>query len=188
MIHSTTGFSIYILSSFEDDGSNIDIVYQWKAIPDSGCSTENGPHMVVGIKYDKFVLRTNSDSNSCSSDSTLVEDQDDLGNIVKGRWNDFVVKIDWDYDQSGHVQIWRKTNTQGSYTTVLDRWGPNMRNDSIDGYVKWGIYKPSWNWHDGMPGATSVFDRQLWHDNVRVEDFANCNGSHSICFSRVDPT
>jgi hypothetical protein len=41
-----------------------------------------------------------------------------------------------------------------------------MRNDSTDGFIKWGIYKPSWKY-----GPTSVESRQFWHDNVRVGDF-----------------
>ena len=167
------GFSIYILSDLENDGDNDDILFQWKAISDE-CDDVDGAHMFLTIRGDTFSLRINSDENGCSKTNTLDPDREPLGNLIRGRWNDFVVQVNWNYlPGNGRVRVWLKSNTQSNYALVADRLGPNMRNDSHDGYLKWGIYKPSWN-----TGPTAVSQRQFWHDNVRV-------GS---TFAQVDPS
>jgi hypothetical protein len=50
---------------------------------------------------------------------------------------------------------------------VADEYGPNTYNDaeSTIGYLKWGIYKPSWR-----TGPSDVASRALFHDNVAVGD------------------
>jgi Polysaccharide lyase len=171
------GFSIYILSGLENDGDNDDILYQWKAISDE-CDDVDGAHMFLTIRGDTFSLRINSDDNECSKVNTLDPDREPLGNLKRGRWNDFVVSVNWDYRDladggNGRVRVWLKSNTQSNYVLVLDRLGPNMRRDTIDGFLKWGIYKPSWK-----TSPTLVSERQFWHDNVRV-------GS---TFNQVDPS
>lgn len=166
------GFSIYVLSSLEEDSDKEDILFQWKARPD-GCDTVDPPHMFLAIKRSEFVLRINYDVNECSTDSTIIKPQYFLSNIVRGRWNDFVVQVDWTYHGDGRVRVWFKSNTQSNYALVLDRTGANMTNDVEDGFLKWGIYKPSWK-----SGPTAVTERQFWHDNVRV-------GS---TFAQVDPS
>jgi hypothetical protein len=177
------GFSIYLLSGLENDGDNDDILFQWKAISDvdevrGDCDQVHGAHMFLTIRGNQFQLRINSDDIRCSTPDTLFADREILGNLTRGRWNDFVVSVNWDYRDladggNGRVRVWLKSNTQSNYVLVLDRPGPNMRRDTIDGFLKWGIYKPSWK-----SGPTLVSERQFWHDNVRV-------GS---TFNQVDPS
>jgi hypothetical protein len=59
----------------------------------------------------------------------------------------------------GHVRLgWEK---------VADEYGPNTYNDaeSTIGYLKWGIYKPSWR-----TGPSDVASRAVFQDNVAVGD------------------
>ncbi|WP_309382641.1 polysaccharide lyase [Cerasicoccus frondis] len=160
------GFSVYIVSSWEFDDTNEDIVFQWYSLRDPCENQHKSPSMFLAIKRDEWVLRINADPDPCTMDNDPpIKDQVTLGPVQTGRWLDCVVKVHWSYGSDGLVEVWTKTNTDSAYTHVLLRDGPNCYNDENPLCLKWGIYKPSWN-----NGPTSVDKRSVWHDAIRVGD------------------
>ena len=164
------GFSLYLPSTWIDDGKYADILAQWKGFSvDVNGNTELGiPFMSVIQKNNALVLRYDYDTNESPSNETLVKGgQFDLvkAPLPTGKWHDFRFRVVWEYKDNGmgRIEVDHKLDSETSYQRVLNYKGPNMYNSG--GYLKWGIYKPSWN--------TSTYDggisyRAVWHDNFRI--------------------
>ena len=160
------GFRVLIPAGWVNDGINEDIVFQWHNIPDTGEASKS-PNLFLAVKRNELVLRITSDAQRISTATSPVKSQILLvGNLdlAHSIWHDFVFEVTWSYQAgAGRVRVWHKTSTQASYALVANRAGPNMHNDVQKGYVKWGIYKPSWR-----NGVTAVNRREVRHDNIRV--------------------
>ncbi|MEL6338912.1 MAG: polysaccharide lyase [Myxococcota bacterium] len=155
------GFSIYFPTTWETDAGSDDIVFQWKGFG-------GPPFMFITQKHDDIVLRFNYDSNVNPSQGTIVKQSAVLAPLTKGKWHDFRFRVVWEYRDNGvgRINVDHKLHTESSYTRVLNYAGPTMFNR--DGYLKWGIYKPSWDKAIVGGYAGSVEVRNIWHDNVRV--------------------
>lgn len=162
------GFSVHVPAGWVDDAGNEDIMFQWHNIPDSSAGeTSKSPNLFLAIKRDEFVLRITSDANAVSSASSPLKEQallvDGL-DLAQATWHDFVFRVVWSYQgTNGVIEAWHKTAEQTGYRKVLEKMGPNMHNDTLKGYVKWGIYKPSWR-----TGPTAPSARIVMHDEIRV--------------------
>lgn len=162
------GFSVHVPAGWVDDGGVEDIMFQWHNIPDSDAGeASKSPNLFLGIKNDQFILRITSDANPVSTaDSPLKEQALLLGDLdyTQGTWHDFVFHVVWSYEgQDGLIEAWHKRADQTGYRKVLEKIGPNMHNDLLKGYVKWGIYKPQWR-----TGPTAPSVRIDMHDEIRV--------------------
>jgi hypothetical protein len=162
------GFSVNIPAGWVDDSGNEDILFQWHNIPDfSAGEAAKSPNLFLAIKRDEFVLRITSDANPVSTSTSPLKEQallvDGL-DFTQATWHDFVFHVVWSYQgTAGLVEVWHKTASATGYRKVLEKVGPNMHNDTLKGYVKWGIYKPSWR-----TGPTAATARIVMHDEVRV--------------------
>ena len=160
------GFSVFVPAGWIDDGGVEDIMFQWHNIPDTNEAAKS-PNLFLAIKRTEFVLRITSDATPISTPATELKEQallvPDL-HYDQGTWHDFVFHVVWSYQGAdGLIEAWHKRADQTGYNKVLEKTGPNMHNDTLRGYVKWGIYKPAWR--DG-PTAPPV--RVDMHDEIRV--------------------
>ena len=157
------GFSIYLPSTWEFDGDDADILFQWKGFG-------SVPFMSLQQKHDGLYIRINSypdpDYDPDNDEEGLIKTQYALTtNVQLGRWHDFIFRVVWDFqtDGVGLLYVDYKTEDSRNYTRVVEVAQPNMYN--VEGYVKWGIYKPGWKEH---PDKTNVTMRMVWHDNIRI--------------------
>lgn len=160
------GFSVYVPAGWVDDAGIEDIMFQWHNIPDSG-EPPKSPNMFLGIKRDEFVLRITSDASAISTADSPLKEQallvDGL-DTTRGTWHDFVFHVVWSYEGfDGLIEAWHREADAAGYRKVLEKVGPNMHNDDLAGYLKWGIYKPAWR---NGPTAPSV--RIVMHDEIRA--------------------
>jgi hypothetical protein len=125
------------------------------------------PNVYLAIKRTELVLRITSDATSISTPDTELKEQALLvGDLDygQGTWHDFVFHVVWSYEgQDGLIEAWHKRADHTGYRKVLEKLGPNMHNDVLEGYVKWGIYKPAWR-----TGPTAPTVRIDMHDEIRV--------------------
>lgn len=166
------GFSVGLPGGWVDDGANQDIVFQWKNIKDPAEAQHKSPDVFLSVKRDMFVLRITSDPRRTSTTSSPNRELEMLVkrlDFEQGGWHDFAFEIRWSYSDDGRiVGRYRDAGplerpSAGSFRQVLEHRGPNVHNDVHPGYLKWGIYKPSWK-----SGPTQVDRRVVFHDHIRV--------------------
>lgn len=161
------GFRVYLPAGWTDDGGNEDILFQWHNIPDVELGeASKSPNIFLAVKRTELVLRVTSDARQVSTSTSPLKVQYPVVTFdpTRAQWHDLVVAVDWSYvTGEGRVRVWHKLKGQSSYVKVVDKLGPNMHNDLQPGYLKWGIYKPSWR-----SGATAVGRRVVMHDQIRV--------------------
>lgn len=167
-------FSVYLPSTWGDDNSTEDILFQWHNTPNTAvepCEQSKTPSAFLAVHpgsapayVSEWRLRLNGDANACTTTapSSIVSTHLGLGAPALGQWTDFVFKFDWAYDASGRVEVWQRTSQNPTWIHSA-KDAPNTYNDKHDsGYLKWGVYKPGWN-----GGATSEVDkRAVFHDNI----------------------
>ncbi|OQR66037.1 hypothetical protein B6E66_00280 [Streptomyces maremycinicus] len=183
------GFSVYIPSTWQADTTE-DILFQWHHTKSSCDDPGRSPSMFLEVlpatstAVSKLRLRVNSDPVLCDYQShasaSLSKTSYDLSTLTTGAWHDFVFQVDWQYTQTGSIKAWHQTGKAPGWTQVLD--AENVADTYNDasityGYLKWGIYKPSWR-----DAATDVGERVVWHDNVAVA------ADSADGFDDVDPT
>ncbi|GAA2212529.1 hypothetical protein GCM10009850_079910 [Nonomuraea monospora] len=170
------GFSLYIPSTWQDDATAEDIVFQWHHTKSSCDDPNRSPAMFLEVlppsatAASRFRLRVNSDPVLCdhrdNADANLTKTSYDLVALTKGVWHDFVLQVDWSYTRTGSITAWHQTSKLPGWTQVLNAQNvANTYNSGTGtfGYLKWGIYKPAWR-----QGPTAVTERVVWHDNVAV--------------------
>lgn len=158
------GFSIYIEEGWQFDGDNEDILFQWYALRDPCENRHKSPPLFLAIKEEEWVLRINADPNPCTMDNKPpIRRQISLAPVERGKWFDCVVRVTWSYGEDGVVQLWARTSPSADYKLLSTYNGPNCYNDERPIWIKWGIYKPSWN-----SRQTTVAERTLWHDSIRI--------------------
>lgn len=184
------GFSVYIPSTWRDDDTSEDIIFQWHRTKSSCDDPNRSPAMFLEVlpptstSVSRLRLRVNSDPVLCdhrdNGSANLTKTSHDLAPLTTGTWHDFVFQVDWEYTKTGFIKVWHQTGKALGWTQVLDaQQVANTYNDasSTFGYLKWGIYKPAWR-----QGATAVAERVVWHDNVAVA------ADSATGFQDVDPT
>src|SRR3712207_9033958 len=73
-----------------------------------------------------------------------------------------------------YTTLFRSLEVWKNRTKVLEYRGPNVYNDALGPFVKFGIYKPAW----AQPTNSPITERTLLIDEVRVGD-ANSNLARS---------
>jgi hypothetical protein len=162
------GFRLMIPAGWVEDGGNEDIVFQWHSLADTALGeTSKSPHIFLAVKRDELVLRVTHDANQVSTATSPTRLQFpvlDGMDLSTSTWHHLVVRVDWSYRPGeGRTKVWHKREADAAYHLVVDEAGPNMHNDALAGYLKWGIYKPSWR-----AGATAASRRTVHHDDIRV--------------------
>ncbi|MER6085883.1 polysaccharide lyase [Streptomyces sp. NPDC001833] len=183
------GFSVYIPSTWQADTAE-DILFQWHHTKSSCDDPSRSPAMFLEVlpatstAASRLRLRVDSDPVLCDyqddASASLNKTSYDLATLTTGVWHDFVFQVDWQYTQTGFIKAWHQTSKAPGWAQVLDAENvADTYNDdaSTYGYLKWGIYKPSWR-----DGATDVTERVVWHDNIAVAT-DSADG-----FDDVDPT
>ena len=159
------GFAVFLPPNWVDDGGNEDIVFQWKNIADPG-EPGKSPDVFLAVKRDEFVLRITSDANAISTADSPLKEQIGLVDGVdlkRGGWHEFMFHMKWSYRSDGAITALYRGPGDAAYANVGVHNGPNMHNDQLPGYLKWGIYKPSWK-----SGTTATKQRIVYHDNIRA--------------------
>ena len=128
--------------------SNKNPMFSLRAMP-------NGQWRVVG--------RYISVENGSKSDQKTAFTKD-LGQVVAGKWTDFVIHYRWAYDhgQGGFTKIWLDGNL------VLDHQGPNCYNDPTGPFWKFGIYAALWG--PKFDFEHTVDEWTFYHDEIRIAD------------------
>ena len=89
-----------------------------------------------------------------------------VGEIVRGRWVDWVFHVKWFNNNKGLLQVWKNGRQ------VVNRKGPNnyLEKTGKAPYLKLGIYK--WVWKSpknaGKRYDASIFERTYYYDDVRI--------------------
>ena len=154
--------SVYLPTTWEFDGDNSDILFQWKGFGGK-------PFISHQQKHDGLFIRTNSNPNpdfDPENEDELIKKQYPIVKVMElGKWHDLIFRMIWDFKTDGVGLLYAdyKTEDSNDYERVVEVAEPNMYNK--EGYNKWGIYKPGWNEH---PEWTNVTMRKIWHDNIRI--------------------
>lgn len=144
------GLSVYFLSTWEfNPGMYSDIIFQWKGF-------SGAPFMTLQQKYQGLYLRVQAGGRQF----TVAADG------LLGRWHDIRIRVHWETNASGVIEMEHKTHLESEYRRVVEFQGETMDRDA-GGYLKWGLYRPDWKTE---PNATAFSVRNIWHDNVAVGD------------------
>merc|ERR1719240_2300328 len=141
------GLSVFLPTTWSFDNKPLaDILFQWKGF-------RGGPFIMLVQKHNGLYLRAPG-----------RQQFEITRNVQLGEWHDIRLKIHWETNQSGVIELDYKTADLSDYARVISFEGATMDREA-GGYLKWGIYKPVWKTN---PEASAVSDRSVWHDNIAV--------------------
>lgn len=166
------GFSTYLPSDFVTDPLP-EIICQWHEIPDFDLGeTWRSPPIGFGIENGNYYLKVLWAAAAVNTNASKDGERTVyLGAVTKSAWVDFAFHINFKYNSTGIIEIWK--NKVKWYTL----YGPNSFNDIYYPYFKIGIYK--WGW-DGFAEFSPESERTLYHDEVRI-------GNSSSNLNEVSP-
>ncbi len=120
----------------------------------------NGDHYELVINYSGTDYCTGG-YNTIVRKATL-----NLGPITPGKWEDWVIHFRNSTGPDGYDSVWHNGVLAGSYR------GPNWYVGIFtEPYIKFGIYKWSWNFSDASAGGpTKQTTRILYQDNFKTGD------------------
>jgi hypothetical protein len=152
------GFSAYFPSADYQYDSEAEIISQWHQ--GGGVS----PSMSVITRYDKMVIEVRS--------VPTVKTQYPLGDVVKDKWQTYVIHINHSNGSDGLVEIWRDG------VKIFTHNGPNAYDFTTYEKPKWkmGLYKWEWN----GTSTTDVKKRVIFFDNVRLGNENASYGDMSV--------
>jgi polysaccharide lyase-like protein len=158
------GFSVYIDPAWKDSTSdpNGAVLAQWHSTKDS-CDQASYANLTIRYKEttNSWIVKTDSDSNACSTSTSYTRQEWSVGSAAKGVWVDWVIYVKWSYQSDGILKVWKNGQL------VLDKTGPNAFNNAgKGGFLKWGVYK-SW-WSVKTPAATDILI--AYYDSLKVGD------------------
>ncbi len=148
------GFSTYLPHDWqivEVPGS--DVLFQIHDLPDP-CETWRSPPLVLRVVGSETIWEVKWDPRSCTGADRQTEGPATIASspIVRGRWVDWVVHVDWSYGSDGLVEVWRDGELIGTHH------GPNSYNDRESMYLKIGLYRSGAAWPVGVHQRVSYFD------------------------------
>jgi len=150
------GLKVYIPEEWEND-SEPEIIMQWHGYPDFHLGeTWRNPMISLHVKDDEYVLKVKGDSREVTVEPYEFKKAFNLGRIDRGRWMDWIFRIDWNY-LDGKITIWKD---QEKVKVIR---GANCYNDEVGPYYKFGIYKFPWK-----NGPSNVDSRELYYDDLRI--------------------
>ena len=143
------GFSIYFPETWEFDGRQDDIVFQFKQF-------SSRPSAFVVQKYDRLYYRISNSTDDFRYEITNEP-------LQKGVWHDIRIHIVWSRFDNGRGKIQLDHKIRGGvYRRAFTHNGKNMHPAPAgNGYLKFGVYKPNMR-------KSFVNSRSLLHDNIRV--------------------
>ncbi|UXY14277.1 heparin lyase I family protein [Chitiniphilus purpureus] len=158
------GFSVQVPTDWVND-SSMDGIVQWHVTSDPG-EISRSPSLALMVQGDKWMILKRWDDKAISTSNdvkTMHQEVIYQAPINKGRWEDWVFEVKWDYLPQaaggvGYTRVWRN----GQLVVSLD--APNSYNDQNQKYFKIGLYK--WDWNNGV--ATQTNYRKLYIDDVRI--------------------
>jgi hypothetical protein len=140
-------WSTYFPASFvSDQRAGFQMFTQWHST-----SSTNKSGVTFQVVGDRLAVRV---AGGATPDRWQ---QYDLGPLVRGSWQDFVVHVRWGSDQTGFLEVWRD-----GQAVVQHANAPNI-GIGLGTYVKQGFYRPSEPYttvvyHDGMRYGTTAAD------------------------------
>jgi hypothetical protein len=157
-------FSIYLPVDWEIDEDSYDIIAQWHDSPDFDLGeTWRSPALNLQVAAGNWKINRRWDPNPVTYDNTPGPgggtESIGLGPFSKGVWTDWVIHVNWSYENNGVLEVWKNGEL------VLMREGPNTYNDQTGPYLKLGIYKPDWKYD---PAESTTSRRTLYIDEVRI--------------------
>ncbi|MBI9021031.1 MAG: heparin lyase I family protein [Verrucomicrobia bacterium] len=154
------GFSVCLDPDFEWD-SNGDILFQVK-------QSDSGPSFHMMADEGKFKFHYANNENLEGVTSPYFE----AAGYERGVWYDFVLELLPQYTGNGYFKFYYKKATDSEYTELIHYTGSTLLNDR-DGYIKWGVYKSTW---ENTPTDSTL--RVVYHDNIAV----------ATTFAEADPS
>lgn len=139
-----------------------------------------GPPLIgFWVSEDRWRLIQTFDTVDISNQKHTVKSHD-LGPVIKGKWVDWILHVNFSVKDNGMIQMWRNDSL------VLDVKGANLNVENgkpvESPYMKFGIYK--WRWKDN-PGPfypdrrVTYFDEvKMGHEDARLEDFLMNDNEH----------
>ena len=151
-------FSVFVESLGEapqyGDLSYNTIVAQWHSSPDPFLRKESGrgPPLALRIYNGTWGFTYGSDANFRSvPDKSRASNWHWVGEVQRGRWTDWTIRVIWSYENSGLTEIWKDAQL------VMRRSGPNAFNDLRGVYLKLGLYHPT-------------ADQTIYLDNISIQN------------------
>ncbi|BAC92206.1 polysaccharide lyase [Gloeobacter violaceus] len=169
-------FSVYLPVDWETDEDSYDIIAQWHDSPDFDLGeTWRSPALNLQVAAGNWKINRRWDPNPVTYDNTPGPgggtESIGLGPYSKGVWTDWVLHVNWSYEDNGVLEVWKNG------VLVLAREGPNTYNDQTGPYLKLGIYKPDWKYD---PAESTTSSRTLYIDEVRI-------GNSKATYEEVSP-
>ena len=169
------GFSNYLPEGYLPD-NGFEIVAQWHEVPDFelgeswrippiSLSTNNG-HWYLNIKWATAKVNTNN-----TIDGKKIFD---LGSYARNIWNDWVFHINFSWKEDGVIQVWKNGQL------IVEYHGSNCYNDKNYPYFKFGIYKPGWNKGFDQKNLSTISERTIYYDAIKV-------GNEEASYEDVSP-
>ncbi len=170
------GWSMFIPADY-DHREHYTIVMQLATWP----SPRNGEFPCSGNGHkisitDSGNLRYDLQRAGKTQDSVCEKFQ--LGDLVKGKWTDFVMHAKWTGDEDGFLKLWMRIGKE-KYEHKIDHKGRTWWNDEDKGpYFKMGAYMGDPKW--GGPESRTVYtdeyrlgDTEADFDDVAPGESAN---------------
>lgn len=153
-------FSIFLPVEYKIDSVE-EILVQWHEVPDTHLGeTWRSPPISLQINKDKWIASVMWATDPVNTNQSLSgRKSQQLGDVERGKWVDWIFHIRFSYQSDGLVQVWKDK------TKVMDYSGPNYYNDKTGPYFKLGIYK--WRWQD-KNNQSVVTKRILYYDKVKI--------------------
>jgi hypothetical protein len=115
---------------------------QFQATPDlPDCDIWRSPILAFYPNYDndnnnyQIKCSSRADTNRCTDSNVWTSYRKYLKNIELGKWNDIVIHVNWQYDNTGFLEVWINGDKIAEQMNF-----PNCSNDEFGPNFKIGIY------------------------------------------------
>jgi hypothetical protein len=155
--------------------------YGWGLFQEWHSHFPNGPPVAFDARANQVVLDVFSGTVTPGRGFEFERHVPLLATLSKGRWNDFVVHIQWTAGTGGSVEVWHRLAGAGRFGKLLTLRGVAtlQRKDGVvsTNYVLWGLYRRSFGAVPTRPGCTGPLGVQppsvVYQDSfVRGRSFA----------------
>ncbi|MEM8784051.1 MAG: heparin lyase I family protein [Planctomycetota bacterium] len=176
------GFSMYLPSATNGmaDDSEWELLVQWQGRRNVGANEMSRvPPAAILHKDNRLVFKWYYDTQWISTPgSQILGGQVELGPADKDVWIDFLVRIKWDPNGTGKIEVNRKNVGQGGWVRYLQRNNARIGyNDESDPQLGIGIYKYDAEKRYNEAGNTSTgsdyYRRQIYFDEVTIATTVN---------------
>ncbi len=154
--------SYFLPNDYKSD-SMYEILAQWHEIPDLSLGEDwRSPPLALLTQDGKWKFRIWWATDPVNTNKSVSgKKMLDLGEIVTGKWTEWVFHVHFSHQEDGFLQIWKDGKQ------VVDELGPNYYNDQSGPFFKVGIYKFGWT---NPYSKSSVSNRVFFIDDIKVGD------------------